>query len=199
MYIVDIIHWVRGVWKYMFEYPNYHVSGVYVNYTADMIMEQEEIENISGIWRDESYTWVGVNGRYFWDVTNDFKKTDGDNIPVIIMSAPPNVRDIVYTVKYCYNNKIYKYVSGSSTFIWPPVDNSMSFKMPILEAWCLNDDGKRVRNATKKLKKASGPVGNFHNQDVKIMDIVDYDYPKLEVKTLLNTTILDETDSVLKI
>ena len=199
MFIVDILHWARSLCKYLFEYSNYHVSSVSVTYTADIMLEQNEIEELSDIWKGESYTWAEVGGRYFWDITKDFKTTDGMFISDIMLSMPENVRDMVYTVKYYYNNKQYKYVSGSDIFSWPPKNEPMSFKMPILEAWCLNEDGKRVRNATNKLKKAAGPVSNFHKQDTRVMDVVDYDYPYLEVRTLLETKNLHETDSVLKI
>jgi len=199
MFLVDIIHWARSFCKYMFEFSNYYVSSVHVNYTADMLIEEGEVNELSDIWKDESHTWVGMDGRYFWDITKEFKNSGDDVIHDIFLSAPPNVKDIVYTVKYYYNNKPYKYVSGSEMFYWPPKHEPMSFKMPILYAWCLNEDGKRVRNATKKLKKAAGPVGNFHSQDVKVMDVVDYDYPQLEVTTLLEKKILHESDSVLKI
>ncbi len=199
MFLVDILHWARTLCKYLFEVSDYYVSSVYVNYTADMLLENGEIEELSDIWKDESYTWVGMDSRYFWDITREFKRSGCSAVYDIIVSAPPNVKDIVYTVKYCYNNKPYKYVSSSEMFYWPPKHEPMSFKMPILEAWCLNEDGKRTRNATNKLKKASGPVGNFHSQDVKVMDVVDYDYPQLEVRTLLEKKILHETDSVLDI
>ena len=199
MFLVDILHWARSFCKYMFEFPNYYVSSVYINYTADMIVEQDEIEGLSDIWKSESKTWVGLDGRYFWDVTKEFNKSQGVVIHDVLLFAPPNVKDIVYTIKYSYNNRTYKYVSNSDVFYWPPRVGPMSFKMPILEAWCLDEDGNQIRNATKKLKKAAGPVGNFHNQDVKVMDVVDYDYPQLEVTTLLGSKILHESDSVLKI
>lgn len=199
MFLVDVLHWARGFCKYLFECSNYYVSSVYVTYTADILLEQCEIEELSDIWVDESYTWVDNGGRYFWDITKEFRSSGGTSISDVMLSVPPNVKDVVYTIKYCYNNKQYKYVSGSDTFQWPPVSEPLSFKMPILEAWCLNGDGKRVRNATNKLKKASGPVGNFHNQDVRVMDVVDYDYPQLEVKTLLEKKILHESDSILSI
>lgn len=199
MFLVDIIHWARSLCKYIFEFSNYHVSSVHVNYTADMLLERGEIEDLSDIWRGESDTWVGMDGGYFWDITNQFENSGGAVIHDIIASAPPNVKDIVYTIKYYYNNKPYKYVSGSKLLCWPPEIKPMTFKLPILEAWCLNEDGRRTRNATKKLKKAAGPVGNFHNQDVKVMDVVEYDYPQVEVTTLLEKKILHESDSVLKI
>lgn len=199
MYL-SCIHWARTLCKYLFEYSDYHVSSVHVNYTADIILEQGEVEKFPQIWKDQSREWVDLDGRYYWDVTGMFRKYGGAFLNNMILTAPPCVRDIVYTVKYYYRNKPYKYVSGELDFVWPPPPgSSVSFKMPIMEAWCLNSDGRRVRSATKKLKKAAGPQGNFHNQDVQVMDVVEYDYPKLEVRTLMKKVVLDETDSVLVI
>ena len=199
MYLT-IAHWCRSVYKYLLEVPDYYVSSVHVTYVADMIMEQNEIEVISDIWKSESYDWTDINGCYFWDITKEFNNSKGEFIHKMMDSIPPNVSNVVYTIKYYYGNKKYKYVSKSETLVWPPSrGDAMSFKMPIIEAWCLDQNGKRIRNATLKLKKAAGPKGNFHNQDVRVMDVIDYDYPKLEVSTLLETKILNEKDSVLDI
>jgi len=199
MYLT-IAHWCRSLCKYLFEVPDYSVSSVHVTYVADMIMEQNEIEVISDIWKSESYDWTDINGCYFWDITREFNNSNGKFIHKMMESIPPNVSNVVYTIKYYYGNKKYKYVSKSETLVWPPPrGDAMSFKMPIIEAWCLDENGKRIRNSTLKLKKAAGPKGNFHNQDVRVMDVIDYDYPKLEVSTLLETKILNEKDSVLDI
>ncbi len=195
MFLINIIYWFKRI----FEISDYYVNMVYINYTADMIMEHDEIENISELWKDESYSWTDLKCRYHWDITQKFHESKGNILSDLLLSLPRNVRDVVYTVKYYYNNKIYKYVSNSDIFCWPPKHESISFNFPIMEAWCLTEDGKKIRNVTSKIKKAAGPSGNFHNQDVKIMDIVDYDYPKVEVTTLLKTKIIDENDSVLEI
>ena len=186
----------------MFEKPDYSVEHVHLTYDADMLMEQSEIEDISDFWKSESYTWDDIGQGYYWDVTRDFKESDGMVLAEIFASKPQNVRNIVYTIKYSYNGNTYKYVSKSDFVVWPPHGTSsgvMSFKMPIVSAWCLNSDGIRIRNVTNKLKKAAGPKNNFHNQDVKIMDVIDYDYPQVEVTTIIGTRIVSENDSVLDI
>jgi len=75
----------------------------------------------------------------------------------------------------------------------------MKFRLPITEAWACTEDGRETMNITKRLKKFSGPKGDFHNQDVTFADIMKYDLPLVKVKTILGENTFDSTDSILLI
>jgi len=110
------------------------------------------------------------------------------------------VSGLVYTVKYSYGNKSYKFISRNTENIsWPYKPSGFRFTMPFISVWALDEFGNEVKEITKHFKKAAGPKGDFHNQDVEIKDVMKYDYQKIRVKYIMSSKVLTEDDSVLAI
>lgn len=187
---INILYWL----KTLCSTPNYSISRIYVEYKAEPLTDMEDIESLDDLWVDQSYDWT-TDGHFYWDVTSG----GTENLRRILETVPTNVTDLRYTIRYSYNNIVYKQLSRSRELVWPPERNSSSlkFRLPIMEAWACDDKDKPVVNVTRTLKKYSGPRGDFHNQnDVFVRDIVKYDLPQLRVKNMLGVRIFNENDKL---
>jgi len=199
--IVTVLYYIREFLKYLFELPDFYIECVSINYNADDIVELKEIEKIPYVWTSQSYYWNSNSSMvYHWDITSRVRTEGIDYLNNIISNIPSNVHDIVYTIKYTYNSKSYKYISTDETPIsWPYKRGNIRCISPILSVWGIDKFGNEVKEITKHVRKAGGPKGDFHGQDVKIMDIMKYDYKRIKVKYLLTEKIFDENDSVFNI
>jgi hypothetical protein len=156
----------------------------------------EDIESLDESWVDQSYDWT-VDGHFYWDVTSG----GTENLRRILETVPRNVSDLRYTIRYTYNNTVYKQISRSRELVWPPErEKSLKFRLPVLDVWACDDKEKPVMNVTRTFKKFAGPRGDFHNQnDVFVRDIVKYDLPLLRVKNMLGVRMFNENDKLLDI
>ena len=198
---ITICYYIRKFMKYLCELPDNYIERVSVDYRADVIIEYDEIDKIPNEWKSQTLYWNSDSeSPYHWDITPQVKKNGVNYLNDIISNVPENVKDLVYTIKYNYNNKSYKYTSRDLRGItWPHKASGMKFIQPIMSAWALDEFGKEVKDITKHIKKASGPRGDFHDQDVKIMDIMKYDYKNIVIKYIMSQKTFSENDSVLKI
>tara|TARA_R110002074_G_scaffold352697_1_gene524135 strand:+ start:90 stop:692 length:603 start_codon:yes stop_codon:yes gene_type:complete len=178
-----------------FELEDFHVCRVEIDYRADDVVLLDT--DIPDEWRDEAQHWEGMDNWYYMNITDQFKKTNGQYLRDLLDTIPDAVTDYVYTIKYMYGNKKYRYVSKSATCEWPPEFSSeMKFIPPIVGAWTALK-GKQLRDITKIIRKTMGPKGDFHGQDVKIRDIVKYDSPQIVITTAMGSNEYSENDSVL--
>ena len=198
---VTLCYYVRMLMKRMFELPDYYIERVYLDYCADVMVEMDEIECLPDSWKSQSYYWNSDSDTpYHWDITRDIKKQNLNPLREILADVPDNVHDLVYTIKYSYGNRSYKFISRSTEeFSWPPKSKEFKFTMPFISVWCLDEFDNEVKEITKHFKKAAGPRGDFHNQDVKIMDVMKYDYQKIRVKYITSSKTLNDDDSVLSL
>lgn len=201
MLVATLCYYLNRVLKFFCELPDYYIYNVSMDYNASVLLSMDEVENISDAWKDQSYYWNDDSNiiPYHWDITRQCTSTNGGALRDILNSIPENVSNLVYTVKYSYNGKTYKYVSYSKEFHWPPPQCRMKFVQPITSVWGLDMYDKEVKEITKHFKKAAGPKGDFHGQDVKIMDIMKYDYSNINVKYIITSKKFNENDSVLSL
>lgn len=201
MFVATLCYYLNRVLKFFCELPDYYVHNVSIDYDASVLLGLDEVENISDAWKDQSYYWNDDSNpfSYHWDITRDFLKTRGDIMPSILGTIPSNVKNVVYRIKYSYNGRKYKYISSSKDFQWPPIPGKIKFVQPIMSVWAVDMFGKKVKEITKHIKKAAGPKGDFHGQDVKIMDIMKYDYSDIIVKYIMSSKKFNENDSVLSL
>jgi hypothetical protein len=182
----------------LFTTEDYHIYSAYLEYKADDMVMIDKPDTITDEWIEEAKSWNSVDHWYFWDITSEFKKTNGEFLNRILDDVPESVHEYVFTIKYHYGGKNYRYVSREQTCDWPPEPiDGMKFIMPIAEAWCVNSRGKKVRDITKTIRKARGPRGDFHGQDVMFRDIIKYDQPRILITTLAGSDEYSENDSVL--
>jgi len=179
----------------LFELDDFYVSQVEIDYKADDVVLLDA--TIPDEWQDEARQWEGLDNWYYMNITNQFKKTNGQYLGDLLDTIPEAVTDYVYTIKYTYGNRKYRYISRDTTCKWPPkFSNEMKFIPPIIEAWTMLKD-KKVRNITKIIQKTRGPKGDYHGQDVKFRDIVKFDSPKIVITTIAGSNEYSENDSVL--
>ena len=79
---------------------------------------------------------------------------------------------------------------------WPPErKNVIIFNIPIVSAVLLDSDDKPVKDLLNKIRRYAGPRKDFHNEKVKIKDMLFYDidtlendFPKIKLKNALGMT-----------
>ena len=197
--LYEILYKLKVLWESIAYTPDYTVSRVSFTYVADACVDMDDIDSL---WMRESKYWDTINGHYHWDVTSEYRQHNMSHIKEIMRMAPNEVTNVVLTVRYSYGTSTYKFVTADPYFKWTPDLNAadgMSFKFPITEAWVLDEHDRPIIDITRSLKKVAGPRSDFHNQDVKIQDVVKYDYPRIQVKNMLNSHIYSEDDSILLI
>ena len=196
MFITLCYYW-RQIMKYFCELPDYYIERVSMDYYADVMVEMDEIEKLPDSWKSQSYYWNSDSDTpYHWDITPDIRKGGVEILEEILEQIPNNVSGLVYTIKYSYGNKSYKFISRDTKITWPCKRKEIKFTMPFISVWALDEYDNEVKEITKHFKKAAGPKGDFHNQDVKVMDVMKYDYQKIRVKFIMSSKVLSEDDSV---
>ena len=84
---------------------------------------------------------------------------------------------------------------------WPPPRKSgVVFNMPIVSAVLLDSDDKPVKDLLNKIQRYAGPRKDFHNEKVKIRDMLYYDidtleneFPKIKLKSAIGMTKIVST------
>ena len=197
--IKQSLYKLKVLWDSINYVPDYTVKKVYMGYCSDACIDMSQIHEA---WNDEAKYWDSIDAWYHWDLTREYKKLGMDRIREIMEYAPDEVNTMVLTVKYTYGTRTYKFVTTTHDFDWPPLNtmnSSLRFRFPISEVWALDSNDRPVVDITSTIKKISGPRGDFHGQDVPFKYIMKYDYPKIEVKTLMDSRIYKDDESVLLI
>jgi len=156
---------------------------------------------LEGKWVDEARYWLnnGDSAWYYRDITQEFRSQGEITIRDYFDSKPSNVSQILINAKYTFSNKSYNYVSQEGDeFMWPPPPGEeMKFHLPITGAWASRDGKAKTMDISARMKRMTGPRGDFHGQDVKFKDIMKYDLPKVIIETMISTKAYDAEDSVL--
>jgi len=196
---MDVLKIVANLYYYIYEFfrtPDYYVNHAYIYYKCDSVTDTD----LTDPWVNEARYWSKVeNGGYYMDITSQFRASGGKYLQELLDSRPSNVTDVLYVISYTWSNSKYKYASRAHDFAWPPTSKNgeMKFRFPIQSAWACTEDGRETMNITSRIKKFSGPHGDFHGQDVSFEDIMKYDFPKVKIGNLLSDSTFDEKDSVL--
>jgi len=177
--LTNIIIWAYAVYRRIFIASDYSVGKVFLEYDID---PKRKYEINDRFWMEEAEYWQdeGVHSFYV-DVTGtDFRETE----------IPQNVTKTLTRLSYWYNGERYKYCSYDTDFEWPPPQppKEMQFMMPIVRATLVDEDDKPKRDVTQKVKRYAGPRGDFHNEKVRLSDLLYYDeetlekeYPKIQI------------------
>lgn len=151
--------------------PDYHIISEELEYRIDYRVKYQ-IED--EFWKNESKDWDGVLDEFYVMATGkDFRHT----------IVPQNVKKLILRVKYWYAGKIYKAISTNINFRpGEQHDGAMSFVIPVSKAWIVDHDDKPQVNITEKIKRYSGPRGDFHGEVVRLKDFLYYTKEMLENK-----------------
>jgi hypothetical protein len=181
--------WVYGTLKYITSRPDYKIADTSMEYFLDTTKTPTDLDEF---WEEEREEWDGETESYFKTLNfTEYKNT----------SVPENVTKTLVRIKYWYNDTMYKYLTCNMNHEWPPErTQGIVFNVPIVLAQLLDSDDKPVKDLLNKIKRYAGPRGDFHNEKVKISDMLYYDmetleteYPKIKLKNALGMTKIVST------
>jgi hypothetical protein len=187
--LTNVIIWVYGTLKYITSRPDYKIADTSMEYFLDTTKTPTDLDEF---WEEEREEWDGETESYFKTLNfTEYKNT----------SVPENVTKTLVRIKYWYNDTMYKYLTCNMNHEWPPErTQGILFNVPIVLAQLLDSDDKPVKDLLNKIKRYAGPRGDFHNEKVKISDMLYYDmetleteYPKIKLKNALGMTKIVST------
>jgi len=187
--LTNVMLWVYGTLKYITSRPDYKIADTSMEYFLDTTKTPIDLDEF---WEEEREEWDGETESYFKTLNfTEYKNT----------SVPENVTKTLVRIKYWYNDTMYKYLTCNMNHEWPPKrTQGIVFNVPIVLAQLLDSDDKPVKDLLNKIKRYAGPRGDFHNEKVKISDMLYYDmetleteYPKIKLKNALGMTKIVST------
>ena len=161
--LTNVILWVYDTLKTIFSVQDYKVIDNSMEYFLDHT-KTPFLGDLDEFWGKESKEWNKETDTYFKVLdSKDYKNT----------KIPENVSKTVVRIKYWYNNIMYKYLTYDINHVWPPErKNGIVFSVPIVSAVLLDTDDKPVKDILNKIKRYAGPRKDFHNEEVKISDML---------------------------
>lgn len=171
-FFIDIWMFLKSFWYRFFSSDNdYQIYNVDVKYTLES--EEKPVYN-SLFWLREAENWDGKEGQRLTVSTTDIND---------ISPVPSSIKDSVMFITYKYNHQIYVYVTKDmSVTTIPHISKEMSFKIPI-EKVVANDD----IDLTNEYLSYAGPKLDFHNEDIEIKWL--FDYEKISIIDAVNQEI----------
>lgn len=179
--LTNVIIWIHSTLKSINSKPDYKITDTSMEYFLDTTKTPTELDDF---WKEERDEWDEETESYFKTLNfTEYKNT----------SVPENVTKTLVRIKYWYNDTMYKYLTYNMNHEWPPERKSgVVFNIPIVSAQLLDSDDKPVKDLLNKIKRYAGPRGDFHDQKVKISDMLYYDletleteFPKIKLKNAL--------------
>ena len=184
--LTNVILWVYDTVKTIFSVPDYKIVDESMEYFLDNT-KTPFLSDLDEFWNEESNEWDEETESYYKVLdSKNYKNTE----------IPENVTKTVVRIKYWYNNIMYKYLTYDMNHEWPPErKNGIIFNIPIVSAVLLDSDDKPVKDLLNKVRRYAGPRSDFHNNEVKICDMLYYDmetlkndFPKIKLKNALGMT-----------
>jgi hypothetical protein len=161
--------------KSIFLVKNYTIHKAELEYTAPG--KPSAIYN--DFWKSEERYWDLEPSRCYAIVTKCLKS---------IRKVPKEVSETVLHLKYTYDGKEYECVTTDLEKEWPPIESEARFRMPIKKAMLMDKDGAPVRDVTSDLLRVMGPRKNFHDEDVTVRYLFDWDdYENICLTDIVNS------------
>jgi hypothetical protein len=183
--IASFISWI----KHIFEFDNFEIKHSSILYTINDTDDEYCNLATDDFWDHQQKEWKENK-----DQTEFWSRVDNNKINEIYNTKPGNVNLIIFYTKYYYNNTTYIYMSVNepiSNNKWPP-DKKLMCTAPILCAFFLNKDGRRIKEITKKIKRYAGPNNNFHNKTILTSkmfcfteEYLQEEFPVIEITNIL--------------
>ena len=180
-----------GFYNDFFKVFEFQMYKVYMTYTYD---GETNDKLLTKFWFNEKKFWLknGKSEEHFCDVTKKYKKQ-------LEIFSPKGVGNIVYSIKYYFNNKKYTCITKDPCIPLPNKKSSgATFRLPLRLVELLDSNKKPIINVTKKYLKVIGPYNDFHNiDDIFIKDLFYFDdYEYIKVTDILNQEkIIDKNSS----
>jgi len=194
----QFLYKLKVLWNSITYVPDYTIKGAYLQYSADAAFD---LDGKSPLWIDEAKYWDSVDAWYDWDLGNIYATRGIEGLRDVLRTIPDEVNGRVLFIKYTYGTRTYKFATSDPEFLWTPekiwADDALTFRFPLEQVWAVDGNDRKVVDITKKITSVAGPRGDFHHQDVPFKHIMKYNYPKIFVKTLLNSETYGDEESVL--
>ena len=179
-----VIIWIYDRVKMLTSNPDYEIIDQSMEYRVN---NKKTPDDIDDFWADEYDEWDGKTESYYKDLNGIYYKNT---------TLPVHVTKTIVRIKYWCNDKMYKFLTYDMDHQWPPeYIPGIMFNIPIVSAHLLDSDDKPVKDLLNKIKRYAGPRGDFHNQKVKISDMLYYDtetlqqeLPTIKLKNALGMT-----------
>ena len=169
---ITVVSYVRDIWSYLFDQKAPRIQEVNLVYVRED--EQDVV-----------------------DVTIDYKMGGTQEV---LRDISKDVTDFFFEVHYKLNDAKYVYVTRDTNHTFPPKKPPMSFRVPIKDAFLLDENGVAMYNVTKEAKMYEGPHYDFHCETIRLRDL---DIHEPECKSVRFVSITDavveydlETDSI---
>ncbi len=121
------------------------------------------------------------------DVTVDYKHYGGAK--GVLKDTSKDVTDVCFKIVYLYKLKPYVYLTRNPDHAFPPKKGAPAFRIPVKEAFTLDENDVAMHNVTRDIKMYEGPHTDFHGEDHLLYDM---DFSKLRLVNIMGTVV--ETD-----
>lgn len=141
--------------------------------------------------------YVRDSFQYSEDTTVEYKM---GGARYVLKDVSRDVTDFFFEVHYTLNGSKYVYVTRDPNHEFPPPKPTMSFRVPIKDAFLLDADGVAMFCITKDAKMYEGPNHDFHGETIHLKDL-DIDEPECKSVRFVSSigTVSEyslETDSI---
>jgi hypothetical protein len=104
----------------------------------------------------------------------------------VLKDTSEDVTDVCFKIVYLYKLKPYMYLTRNADHTFPPTKGTTAFRVPMKEAFTLDEAGAPIHNVTGQLKMYEGPHVDFHGEDHLLSDM---GYSKLRLVNVLGTVV----------
>ena len=185
--VASFISWV----KHVFDFDNFEIKHSSILYTInDTEDEYCNLGTVDNFWDIQKKDWK--DQKEFWTLIDNNERKE------IYDTKPVNISSIIFYTKYYYNNTTYVCMTVNepiSSGEWPP-EKKLMCTAPILCAYFLNKDGKRIKEITKKIKRYAGPNNNFHNKTILTSkmfcfteEYLEEEFPTIEITNIFGQKV----------
>jgi len=157
-YFIKIVQYIQFVYIYFFTIKNYTIEKAHFLYVKNGESDCE-------------------------DITEEYRKEKGPES--IMKEKSKDVTDFFFHVEYVYNSKVYVYLTRDPNHVFPPPKVKTSFRLPIKEAFIIDEESVPLYNVTAILKRYEGPHADFHGETLFLRDL-NLDEEKGESLRLVN-------------
>lgn len=135
--------YIKDIWDYIFDRNSPRIQKANLVYVRDGVQDTE-------------------------DVTVEYRNGGAQNV---LKDASKDVTDFFFEVHYKFKDAKYVYVTRDATHSFPPLKPSMSFRVPIKDAFLLDANGVAMFCITKDAKMYEGPNHDFHGETIRLRDL----------------------------
>jgi len=121
------------------------------------------------------------------DVTVEYKYYGGAK--AVLKGTSKDVSDLCFAISYLYKLKPYMYLTRNPDHVFPPLKRSASFKVPVKEAFTLDENDAPIHNVTDTVKLYEGPNVDFHGEDILLCDMNIGVFSKLRLVNILGAVV----------